>query len=63
MSFSDDGTATFRVILNPLVSWIWAGGLVLLMGAIVTMWPEGRKEREGAFVRYTLGEKDSTLKV
>ncbi|MEQ9618848.1 MAG: heme lyase CcmF/NrfE family subunit [Deltaproteobacteria bacterium] len=62
MNFSNDGSATFRIIINPMVSWIWAGGLVLLLGAIVTMWPEGRKEREGAFVRYTLGEKDSTVK-
>lgn len=63
MSFTDDGSATLRVILNPMVSWIWAGGVVLVLGAIVTMMPSGRKGREEVFVRYTLGEKDSALKV
>lgn len=63
MNYSGDGSATIRVIVNPMVSWIWAGGLVLLMGAIVTMWPGGRKGREEAFVRYTLGDSDGTVKV
>jgi len=63
MSFTDDGSATLRVILNPLVSWIWAGGVVLVLGAVITMLPSGRKGREEVFVRYTLGEKDSALKV
>jgi cytochrome c-type biogenesis protein CcmF len=58
-----DGTATFRIIINPMVSWIWAGGVVLLLGAIVTMWPSGRKKREEVFIRYSLGEKDITAKV
>jgi len=57
-----DGTATFRVIINPMVSWIWAGGIVLLLGAIVTMWPSGRKKREEVFIRYSLGEKDIAAK-
>ncbi len=63
MNRGTDGSATFRVIINPLVSWIWAGGIVLALGAIVTMWPGGRKEREDIFVRYTVGEKDSPVKI
>jgi cytochrome c biogenesis factor len=46
-----------------MVSWIWSGGVVLLIGAIVTMWPGGRKEREEVFVRYTLHGSDRTAKV
>lgn len=63
MSVSDGGNATFRVIVNPMVSWIWAGGLVLLLGAVITMWPEGRTQREEAFVRYTVSGTDSTVKL
>jgi len=63
MNRGPNGSATFRIIINPMVSWIWAGGVVLLIGAIVTMWPGGRREREDVFVRYTVGEKDSTVKV
>ncbi|MBV9168914.1 MAG: hypothetical protein JOZ81_02370 [Chloroflexi bacterium] len=30
---------SLAVFVNPLVSWIWTGGLLLLLGTIVTMWP------------------------
>ena len=31
--------ATFRVIVNPLVTWIWIGGLISLAGALIAIWP------------------------
>ena len=31
----DDGSATFRVFINPLVSWIWTGGIVLILGVVL----------------------------
>jgi len=31
---------TFRFHVNPLVSWIWLGCLVLITGATVSLWPE-----------------------
>jgi len=37
--------ATFRAIINPMVSWIWAGGLVVLFGALITMMPKFSKRR------------------
>ena len=39
------GGVNIRALLNPMVNWIWAGGLVIVLGAIVTMWPEGRRKR------------------
>jgi len=39
------GDATLRLLVNPLVMWIWAGGLVLTAGAIITMLPERRSLR------------------
>jgi cytochrome c-type biogenesis protein CcmF len=30
-----DGTAAFRVLVNPLVSWIWAGGIVIILGVVL----------------------------
>ena len=29
---NDDGSASFRVFVNPLVTWIWAGGLIVILG-------------------------------
>ena len=33
MEAEEDGSVLLAVVLNPLVSWIWAGGAVLLCGA------------------------------
>jgi cytochrome c-type biogenesis protein CcmF len=30
---------SLAIFVNPLVSWIWTGGVLLLLGTIVTMWP------------------------
>ena len=30
-----DGSASFRVIVNPLVTWIWAGGAVVILGVVL----------------------------
>ena len=40
---SVDGTeeAVYRFNINPLVWWVWFGGLVLALGGVVTMWPGG----------------------
>jgi cytochrome c-type biogenesis protein CcmF len=45
MSTVDPSTrrGTFRVIIRPLVAWIWLGGIVLLLGAILGMWPTGKE--------------------
>jgi cytochrome c-type biogenesis protein CcmF len=33
---------SIAVFINPLVSWIWAGGVLLLLGTVVTLWPAPR---------------------
>lgn len=35
-----DGSASFFIFVNPLVVWLWIGGVVLLLGSVVTLWPE-----------------------
>jgi cytochrome c-type biogenesis protein CcmF len=44
----EDGgrVASFKVYVNPLISWLWLGGLVLMMGTLISLWPyapEGRR--------------------
>jgi cytochrome c-type biogenesis protein CcmF len=39
-----DGTnprplATFRILVNPLVAWIWFGGIIMALGGLIAMWP------------------------
>jgi cytochrome c-type biogenesis protein CcmF len=45
--------ATFRVIVNPLVSWIWVGALIALAGAAFAGWPaaEARRRADAAYAR------------
>jgi cytochrome c-type biogenesis protein CcmF len=45
-SYLDDrGAATFRVIVDPLVTWIWIGALIALSGALIAIWPARRARR------------------
>jgi cytochrome c-type biogenesis protein CcmF len=32
---NSDGSASFRVLINPLVTWIWAGGAILILGVVL----------------------------
>jgi cytochrome c-type biogenesis protein CcmF len=41
----DDSAATFRVIVSPLVTWMWIGGLIALTGALIGLWPPRRTRR------------------
>ena len=31
--------AVYRITINPLVWWVWYGGVVLVIGGLITMWP------------------------
>jgi len=33
--------AVYRFTINPLVWWVWYGGMVLVVGGLITMWPGG----------------------
>jgi cytochrome c-type biogenesis protein CcmF len=38
--FDEGGaTASFKVYINPLMSWMWIGGLVVILGVFVSAWP------------------------
>ena len=47
---TSEAAATFKVIVNPLVTWMWIGGLIALAGALIALWPS-RGRRRGALVR------------
>jgi cytochrome c-type biogenesis protein CcmF len=34
--------ANFAISINPLVWWVWAGGVILVLGGLLAMWPGGR---------------------
>ncbi|HEX2393674.1 MAG TPA: cytochrome c-type biogenesis CcmF C-terminal domain-containing protein [Solirubrobacterales bacterium] len=46
----EGAAASFKVIVNPLVTWMWIGGLIALAGALIALWP-ARGRRRGVPVR------------
>jgi len=36
--------ATFRIYLNPLINWVWAGGLIFVFGTLIASWPDRKQE-------------------
>src|SRR5215216_84581 len=48
-------TAEIRITFNPLVWWVWYGGIIMAIGGLIVMWPQatraGTKRRpEGGYV-------------
>jgi cytochrome c-type biogenesis protein CcmF len=35
--------ATFRIFLNPLINWVWAGGIIFVIGTLIAAWPDREK--------------------
>lgn len=48
--FREDESATIKIYLNPMVSWLWTGGWVIAFGTMVCMWPD-RLERRRRLTR------------
>jgi cytochrome c-type biogenesis protein CcmF len=53
--FNTDGSVSVKALVNPLVNFIWLGGLVFLLGSVVTMWPDAREQRRLAGQAAVLG--------
>lgn len=39
----EDDVATFKVLVNPLVAWLWIGGIVMGLGTLFAMLPNYKK--------------------
>jgi cytochrome c-type biogenesis protein CcmF len=46
----DTGKAIIQVFVNPMVMWVWIGGVVVLLGTLLALVPS-RVEREMAELR------------
>lgn len=33
-------SATLRIYLNPLINWVWTGGLIFVFGTLIAAWPD-----------------------
>ena len=47
----DKDTAAVHINFNPLVWWVWFGGIMMAFGGLVVMWPKAqRAERKSGYV-------------
>ena len=52
LAFEENGAhATLNVLIEPLVSWIWAGGLIVALGGLIGVLPLQRKRRAARITR------------
>jgi len=42
--------AEIRINFNPLVTWVWNGGLLMALGGLIVMWPQSERKRQGGYV-------------
>jgi len=49
-----DGTSktiALRMVVFPLIRWVWIGSILLCVGAVVSMWPKRRRQEQEARVQ------------
>ena len=44
----EDGAVGFRILVNPLVWWMWVAGPVLIAGTVIALWPGRAGARRAA---------------
>ena len=44
--------AQFRLLVSPLVAWIWIGGLIVFAGGLIALWPAPDAARSRARAGY-----------
>jgi cytochrome c-type biogenesis protein CcmF len=42
--------AEVRINFNPLVVWVWYGGVLMAIGGLIVMWPQAERARQGGYV-------------
>ncbi|MEE9611149.1 MAG: heme lyase CcmF/NrfE family subunit [Desulfatiglandales bacterium] len=43
--YAEDGSATIKVMIKPLIIYLWIGGIVVVLGSILSLLPDARKRK------------------
>jgi cytochrome c-type biogenesis protein CcmF len=41
--------ATVKIYVNPLINWVWAGGIVMILGTLIATWSSIQNKREVSY--------------
>ncbi len=44
-ALNENGSATFKAHVNPLVKWLWLGGVIIGLGSMLVLWPDKRERK------------------
>ena len=44
-----DDAAELRITFNPLVVWVWIGGVLMVIGGLIVMWPQAQRRRQSGY--------------
>ena len=44
--FEESGLASLRVLIEPLMLWLWVGGMMLMLGGVMAWWPGSSRKGE-----------------
>jgi cytochrome c-type biogenesis protein CcmF len=44
-----DEAAELRITFNPLVVWVWIGGMIMAIGGLIVMWPQAERRRQSGY--------------
>jgi cytochrome c-type biogenesis protein CcmF len=58
--WDDQGTATFKTYVNPFISWIWRGGLIMFLGGLIVLMPDYKTRTAVSHVREPLAAEETT---
>ena len=46
---NQDESAEIRITFNPLVVWVWMGGMIMAFGGLIVMWPQATRRRQSGY--------------
>jgi cytochrome c-type biogenesis protein CcmF len=50
-----------RMVIFPLVRWVWIGSILLCVGAVVALWPKARRQEQEARAAVPAADTDGRL--
>ena len=59
-----DGTSkriALRMVIFPLIRWVWIGSILLCVGAVVSLWPKARRQEQEARDTVAAADGDGRL--
>lgn len=45
IEYNEGNTVTFRAYVKPLINFLWSGGVLLILGTLVALWPSRESRR------------------